>query len=104
MRRLHLYIMKCVCDQYKITRDQLSDSQNKAREIAIPRQIAVYLIKKYCLFTDENVSDLFHMNGPAWAFAAKKSITALMETDRRLDREVKAIERRLPYPGESSKF
>lgn len=104
MKRLHLYIMKCVCDQFKITRVQLTDPENKAREIVIPRQIAAYLIKKQGSFLDEDINNMFHMNDPSWTSEAHRSIIALMQTDRPLELEIIAIERRLPYTGKSSKF
>ena len=70
---------------------------SRVREILVPRQIAMYLGKKYLRMSYVRLGELFSNRDHTTVMNAVGKITGRMQDDSRLLREVRAIERELNF-------
>lgn len=95
------FIVQVVCEYYGITREQIL-SRSKKQEVAIPRQIAMYLATKYTKRTMASIGKYFGKRDHTTVVYAKKTISQQIEIDRKkkhIAKDIEEIEKRLHEIG-----
>lgn len=86
-------IIETVCSYYGTTREVIS-RKVKYREIAFPRQVSFYFIKKYTNLNNRQAGQLFKKD-PSTVIHSCEVLEDLMYTDKSIKNEVEEINNRL---------
>ena len=86
-------IINCVCNFYKVSKAELL-SKKKTKEIALARQVGMYLVLDMMSLPQLTVAKFFGRDHSTVIYARDK-ITEQMETDRKLSVEVNDIKKML---------
>lgn len=87
-------IQRRVCDHYRIKQSEMS-SARRAREVARPRQIAMYLAKQLTPRSLPEIGRRFGGRDHTTVIHAVKQIEKLRQTDAELDADVRLLMRQL---------
>ncbi len=87
-------IQKAVADFYGIKTSDLT-SQNRARAVARPRQIAMYLAKNFTQESLPKIGAAFGGKNHATVIHSVKLVTEMMSNDAKLLQDVKALEEKI---------
>ena len=87
-------IIATVCDQMDIEKERLSSSE-RTREVAIARQLAMYLAKKHTKQPLTNIGAAIGGRNHATVLHSCKTISNLMETEKMFRQQVEQIEKAL---------
>jgi chromosomal replication initiator protein len=90
-------IQAAVCQEFKITPHDMASSR-RAREIARPRQIAMYLSSQLTYLSMPRIGHFFGGMDHTTVMHAIRRITALMAEDEMFALRVTALEARLQSP------
>jgi len=89
-------MLECVSRYFSVSvQDMLG--QSRVKEILLPRQIAMFLGKKYLRATHVHQGEIFSNRDHTTVMNACEKIEAKMQTDPQLLREVRAIEQELGF-------
>ena len=83
-------VAELVSDHFKISLDELMGSSRK-RQIILPRQVAMYLIRNELNFAYEQIGDSFGGKNHTTVMHACEKVEKLIQKDKSLDRDVNAI-------------
>ena len=86
-------IKKLVCDRYNVRPAEM-DSPRRARAVARPRQVAMYLAKQLTSLSLPDIGRKFGRDHSTVLYGVRK-IEKLMEDDKALEEEVEALRRKL---------
>ena len=86
-------IINCVCNFYKVAKPELL-SKKKTKEIALARQVGMYLVLEMMSLPQLTVGKIFGRDH-ATVIHARDKITELMETDSKLSVEINDIKKML---------
>lgn len=86
-------IINCVCNFYKVTKQELL-SKKKTKEIALARQVGMYLVLEMMSLPQLTVGKIFGRDHATVIYARDK-ITEQMETDSKLSVEISDIKKML---------
>ena len=86
-------IKKLVCDRYNVRPAEM-DSPRRARAVARPRQVAMYLAKQLTSLSLPDIGRKFGRDHSTVLYGVRK-IERLMEDDKALEEEVEALRRKL---------
>ncbi len=87
-------ICQVVCAHFKLEPEQLN-SQKRTREIALARQAAMYLCKKYTKMPLSAIGSAIGKKNHATVLHAVKTINNLLETDKDFRLQMEEIERKI---------
>jgi chromosomal replication initiator protein len=87
-------IQKIITEFYSLKPSDLN-SKSRSRNIAKPRQIAMYLVKKHTKESLDNIGNKFGGKNHATVLHSEKQILKLIEIDLKLAEEIKQIEDRI---------
>ncbi len=87
-------ICQIVCHHFGLDPEQLN-SQKRTRDIALARQVAMYLSKKYTKMSLSAIGSVIGKKNHATVLHACKTIENLMETDREFRQQMEELERRI---------
>ena len=73
-------VIRKVCEYYDITEEEIM-SKTKSRNIAYPRQIAMYLLKKLTDLTNQKIGECVGLTNHSTVIHAYKKISEDMEKD-----------------------
>ncbi len=88
-------IMKLVAKEYQVTLDDLR-SERKNRQLAVPRQIAMYLCRKHSHLSLPDIGTLFGGKNHTTVLHAIRKVTESQKKDHVLKQSVSRIENQLP--------
>lgn len=88
------FIMDIVTEQYGISVEDVK-SKKKSKEIAIPRQICMYLCRKYTEYSLKNIGDLMGNRDHTTVIHGINKITSMMETDEILQNNVDILVKKI---------
>ncbi len=83
-------ITDAVCSYYNITKEEIKGGK-KSKNIALPRQVAIYLILELLSLPQMTVSDYFGDRDHSAIIYARDKIATSLETDNLLKKQVKDI-------------
>ena len=83
-------ITDAVCSYYNITKEEIKGGK-KSKNIALPRQVAIYLILELLSLPQMTVSDYFGGRDHSTIIYARDKISTSLETDNLLKKQVKDI-------------
>lgn len=86
------HIIEVVCEHMSIDRERLNSSE-RTREVAIARQLAMYLAKQHTKSPLTAIGNAIGGRNHATALHSCKTISNLMETDKAFRRQVEEIEK-----------
>ena len=87
-------IQRIVCDHFSIPEDQIR-AKNRKKEIALARQISMYLCKKYTNHSVITIGLHFGGRDHSTVIHGIKNVENLMKTDKKIKSEVKALEKKI---------
>ncbi len=87
-------IEKLVCDHFRLTSDELNSTARSIR-VARPRQVAMYLAKKYGRSSFPVIGEYFGRKTHSTVISACQKIDSLRKTDRQLSLDLEEIEKHL---------
>lgn len=85
------FIIQTVCDWFKVTREDLV-SKNRKRKFVEPRQIAIFLVRRYTNLPVEEIGDKFGERHHTTALHSTRTVQDLMSTNQDYRSTVQAIE------------
>lgn len=89
-------VMEAVSRYYSVSVADMT-GQSRVREILMPRQIAMYLCKKYLHMTHVRLGDLFSGRDHTTVMNAVEKIEKKLLNDQQLMREVRTLEKELDF-------
>lgn len=89
-------VMEGVSRYYSVSVQDMI-GQSRVREILIPRQIAMHLLKKYLRMSYVRIGEVFEGRDHTTVMNAVEKIESKMQNDPQLLREVRAIEKELDF-------
>lgn len=89
-------VMEAVSRYYSVSMQDIV-GPSRVREILIPRQIAMFLCKKYLHISHVRLGDLFSHRDHTTVMNACQKIESKMQNDPQLLREVRALEKELDF-------
>ena len=89
-------ICDTVCAYFGLEKEQL-DSKKRTRDIALARQVAMYLCKKHTKLPLSAIGNAIGKKNHATVLHACKTINNLMETDREFRHQMDEIERKIRH-------
>ncbi len=89
-------IVEAVSRYYSVSVADMT-GQSRVREILVPRQIAMYLCKKYLRMSFVRIGELFSNRDHTTVMNAFEKIEDKMQNDPQLLREVRALEKELDF-------
>ena len=102
LRPEHDRIMEACCDLWGVTREEMRGGQRSAH-IAIPRMVAMYLIRLRCQpITVTRIGLLFGNRDHSTVIKGIESIKATKGTEPNLGKQIAMVEAFLDAPPESS--
>ncbi len=90
----HKHILKAVCDFYEVSLNDLL-IKNRKREIAKPRQIAMFLMRTELQYSYPGIGDKLGGRDHTTALHAYEKISKLLEYDEKLSEELEHIKEQL---------
>ena len=87
-------ILEAVCESYGLQPDQLRTSSRRA-ELALPRQVVMYLVKKLTNVSYKATAKLLNRNDHTTVMHGVKSIEGRIELEQDLKQRITEIERKL---------
>jgi chromosomal replication initiator protein len=87
-------IIATVCDQMNVDKERMSSSE-RTREVAIARQLAMYLAKKHTKQPLTNIGAAIGGRNHATVLHSCKTISNLMDTEKLFRQQVEQIEKAL---------
>ena len=88
------YIIKLTADQFQISTDDIYSSKRTA-DIALPRQICMYLIKKHTELNYESIAKLLNKNDHTTVMHGVKKIKKEIEDNREIKNKIEIVEKKL---------
>ena len=89
-------VMEAVSRYYSVSVQDMM-GQSRVREILIPRQIAMHLLKKYLRMSQVRIGELFSGRDHTTVMNACEKIDAKLQNDQQMLREVRALEKELDF-------
>jgi chromosomal replication initiator protein len=89
-------VMETVSRYYSVSMQDMI-GQSRVREILMPRQIAMYLLKKYLRMSYVRLGELFSGRDHTTVMNAVEKIESKQQNDPQLLREVRALEKELDF-------
>lgn len=89
-------VMEAVSRYYSVSMQDMV-GQSRVREILIPRQIAMFLCKKYLRMSHVRIGELFSGRDHTTVMNAVEKIESKMQNDPQMLREVRALEKELDF-------
>jgi chromosomal replication initiation ATPase DnaA len=83
-------IQRAVCEHYKVRKDDLL-SVRRTKELALPRQVAMYLCQQHTHNSLPAIGRMFGNRDHTTVLHAVRKITGLLPGDIELDSDIKAI-------------
>lgn len=88
------FITETVCRRYNISKNDILGSK-RSRDIAYPRQIAMYLIRDIIESSYEKIAEYFHKNDHTTVRHAVMKIKEKLDTDDELKEEIKNLKAKI---------
>jgi len=85
------YICDLVCNHYSLSNEVLF-SKTRKREIALPRQVAMYLARKHTEYSLDTIADTMGKRTHATVLHSYKLIENLLPIDKNLKRDIEILE------------
>ena len=82
-------ILETVCNYFELS-EELLKSKSRETDICKPRQIAMYLLKKYTKLTSAKIGFIF-LRDHSTLYFALKTVANLMETDKEYNQQIEEI-------------
>ncbi len=92
------FIMDIVTEQYGISVDDII-SKKKNKEIAIPRQICMYLCRKYTEYSLKNIGDMMGSRDHTTVIHGINKISAMLENDEILQNNMDILIKKINPPN-----
>lgn len=89
-------VMEAVSKYYSVSVQDMI-GQSRVREILIPRQIAMHLLKKYVRMSYVRIGEVFEGRDHTTVMNAVEKIEAKLQNDPQLLREVRSLEKELDF-------
>ncbi len=89
-------VMEAVSRYYSVSVQDMV-GQSRVREILIPRQIAMFLLKKYVRMSHERVGEVFEGRDHTTVMNAVRKIEDKLQSDAQFLREVRSLEKELDF-------
>jgi len=89
-------VLEGVSRYYSVSVQDMIGS-SRVREILIPRQIVMFLLKRYLRMSYERIGDVFSKRDHTTVINAVKKIEKVLQHDPQLLREVRALEKELDF-------
>ena len=90
-------IISVVCEHYGVSRDDII-SRKKSADISVPRQIIMYLCRKYTDTTFEGIAKILHKKDHSTILYGCNAISEQLKTDENLRNNINIILKKLNLP------
>lgn len=84
-------VEQAVCRIFGMTHETLRSRTNK-HKITLPRQVAMYMMRKHCKMSQQAIADYFDKKAPATVCHAEHSIQNIISSpDKRLKEDIEKV-------------
>jgi len=84
-------IKEAVCEFYQVTKDSLESSRRGFTNL--PRDVAIYLVRRYRHETLSEIGHYFHMSNYSSVSSAVERVKRVLPNDKELSKQIKNIEK-----------
>ena len=99
--RIADYIFLMIKKYYNLPNDEYRTIKNRQRKYVMPRQVGMYLLRKFTTLSQESIGKYYSGKDHATVLYALKTVTALCETDKNFQKDIKELETAIRFKSKS---
>jgi hypothetical protein len=99
--RISEYIFILIRNYYNLPNDDYRLVKSRKREYVMPRQVGMYLLRKFTTLTQEGIGALYDGKDHATVLYAERTVAELCDTDRNFRKQIKELEEVVEFKSKS---
>jgi hypothetical protein len=99
--RIADYIFLLIKKYYNLPNDDYKTIKSRKREYVIPRQVGMYLLRKYTTLSQEGIGKHYSNKDHATVLYAERTVMQLCDTDKSFRKDVKELETAIKFKSKS---